>query len=260
MGVAKRNPFATPFSLNPNLTKKKGVKKMRAKTIIFTCIITSFLTSTYVAPSGVSAAPAVMSLVTSSAIVVFTDGTGPVNPRDPDNPTEDSEENPTGTGATGPLTIDYISTISFGTQSVTSTETTYSAQILKPYLQVSDRRGLATGAGWKVQASAALFANGASQTLVGAKITLTSGEALSGTDGSSGGLNTISNVVIKTDETNTAVLTASSGQGVGTWIERWYPTNSGTATANDNVRLTVPPNPPVGSYTATITWSLIDAP
>ncbi len=214
----------------------------------------AFVCSTPFPVTGATASSA-----TSSAIVIFSEGTGPVTPRDPDNPTIDST-NP-GTGASGSLTIDYISPLEFGNQYIDTTKATYSSITLKPYLQVSDRRGVIPGLGWKVQASATAFTHTVNSgiKLTGATIVLKHGEALSGFDASTG-LNPVDNVVITTDGQNVTVLVATTGQGIGTWVERWYPSTPSGAAVNDNVLLTVPANPVSGTYKATITWSLIDAP
>ena len=56
----------------------------------------------------------------------------------------------------GPLSLDYVSSIDFGTQKITMFEKkTYESTSLKPFIQVTDNRG--TGAGWKVTAAACSF-------------------------------------------------------------------------------------------------------
>ena len=81
------------------------------------------------------------------------DPTEPLDPTDPDNPTDEPTHNK------GPLSLDYVSSIDFGTQKINMYEKeTYQSTSLKPFIQITDNRG--TGAGWKVTASASSFNDG----------------------------------------------------------------------------------------------------
>ena len=95
---------------------------------------------------------------------------------DPNNPEDDP------TGNNGPLSLDYVSSIDFGTQKVViNKEQTYESTSLKPFIQITDNRG--TGAGWKVTAAASSFNDGTKDTLSGAVITFNNGEVVSPTTG-----------------------------------------------------------------------------
>ena len=60
-------------------------------------------------------------------------------------------------------------------------------------------------------------------------------------------------------------LTAQKDTGLGTWLNRWFPTLDDSRTfdmeTNDNVTLEIPAGvATVGTHAATITWTLTDAP
>ncbi len=197
----------------------------------------------------------------SNANITFIAGTGPVAPVDPLNPINPLDptdpDNPTDlpTGDTGALTLDYVSSIDFGSHEVSSGTEVYSSISKKPFIQVSDRRG--TGAGWSVSATASKFTDGANESLRGAKITFENGEAVTGSSTSNAPTST-QTVELPTDGTTSAsVMVASSNQGMGTWINRWMASGD----TNEKVSIEVPGgSATVGSHQAKITWKLTDAP
>ncbi len=103
----------------------------------------------------------------SNAVVNFIENTTPTKPVDPENPnpgkpvgpidpTKPGGPNP---GTQGPLSIDFASSLQFGTSKITTTDEVYSAYAqevvsdgvssFRPqYVQVTDNRG--TDAGWKL--------------------------------------------------------------------------------------------------------------
>ena len=200
---------------------------------------------------------ATVSTVTSSATVTFTPGTDVTNPVDPDDPSKPLDPPGQGTGEAGPLSIDYVPNITFGSQTISGSQKVYNAGELKPFVQVTDVRG--TGAGWNVIAKATAFSDGTNESLKGSTITFAGGYALS--SNLSATKPTVSNpVVLTTDSAESTVISASENSGLGTWIDRWYPTET-TATSNDNVTLTVPAGSATAkTHTSTITWTLADAP
>lgn len=206
-------------------------------------------------PNPVSAA--VASTATSSATVTFTPGTEPSSPVDPDDPSKPLDPPGQGTGEAGPLSIDYVPKITFGSQSISSSQKVYNLTELKPFVQVTDIRG--TGAGWNVIAKASAFNDGTADSLKGSTISLKGGYTLSANPSAT--KPTASNpVVLTTDNTESTVMVAAENSGLGTWIDKWYPTET-TATSNDNVTLTVPAgSATANTHTSTITWTLADAP
>lgn len=200
---------------------------------------------------------ATVSTVTSDATVTFTPGTDVTNPVDPDDPSKPLDPPGQGTGEAGPLSIDYVPNITFGSQTISGSQKVYNASELKPFVQVTDIRG--TGAGWNVIAKATAFSDGTNESLKGSTITFSGGYALS--SNTSATKPTPSNpVVLTTDNSEATVISAAENSGLGTWIDRWYPTET-SATSNDNVTLTVPAGSATAkTHTSTITWTLADAP
>lgn len=147
--------------------------------------------------------------------------------------------------------------ITFGSQAISASQKVYNATELKPFVQVTDIRG--TGAGWNVIAKATAFNDGTDDSLKGSTISFVGGYAISAN--SSATKPTPSTpVVLTTDNTESTVLVAAENSGLGTWVDRWYPTET-TATSNDNVTLTIPAGTATAkTHTSTITWTLADAP
>lgn len=218
---------------------------------------------TLIAPTAFAAT----SVGDSNASVNFKAGTGIVNPVDPTDPTLPLDpldpSNPTnpGTGNTGPLTLDYVSSVEFGEQEVSSNEETYSATSRKPFIQVSDRRG--TGKGWSVTATASSFQDeDDASSLAGATLSFQNGESASASTTTSSPTAS-QNVNLPTDGTSIVkVVSAKETEGKGTWINRWFgATPDDTDSLNDNVTLTIPGgSATIGSHEATISWTLSDAP
>lgn len=172
---------------------------------------------------------------------------GPIDPIDPDDNPPSNDP----TGNTGDLRIDYISNIDFGTQTISGKTETYIAE--KPASltesQVSDLRG--TGAGWHLQVNYDTEKPGFTsedKTLSGAELTLPSGTAKSVADNKATPPVT-SEVVVNDAAQN--IMTAAANTGLGTWADEMD-----TA----NVSLKVPSGNLVGDYTATLVWTLSDAP
>ncbi|ELB61621.1 hypothetical protein OKS_03414 [Enterococcus faecium EnGen0047] len=172
---------------------------------------------------------------------------GPIDPIDPDDNPPSNDP----TGNTGDLRIDYISNIDFGTQTISGKTETYIAE--KPASltesQVSDLRG--TDAGWHLQVNYDTEKPGFTsedKTLSGAELTLPSGTAKSVADNKATPPAT-SEVVVNDAAQN--IMTAAANTGLGTWADEMD-----TA----NVSLKVPSGNLVGDYTATLVWTLSDAP
>lgn len=183
-----------------------------------------------------------------------TDPTGPVDPTDPDKPGTGP-----GTEMEGPLSLDYVPEMGFGTQEITGDVETYDLVGLQPYIQVTDKRG--TGAGWKVSVSLTAFNNNDSSKSFDGVIKFKNAETLT-TTGNNSVSPTASNPVTITSGQGEQKLvgTTASNQGMGTWITRWFPTES-EATSNDSVQLTVNTvNVSTDSYKANLNWIISNAP
>ncbi len=82
---------------------------------------------------------------TSKGDITFTEPTNtvePLNPTDPSKPVEPADPENPATGQTGPLTLDVVPELPFGTHEIESGTKTYQVDASKndtPYLQVSDR-------------------------------------------------------------------------------------------------------------------------
>lgn len=205
----------------------------------------------------------------SEAIITFTPGEGqpPVlDPTDPSEPYEPDPEDPTDpqdppTGETGSLTLDFVSSVNFGENPIEAEDVIYESTTLRPFIQVTDRRG--TGEGWKVMAQASNFTTvdeeigETVETLTGAIITFTNGESVSTSQ--SDKPTPADPVTLHTGGQAATVVNATKDTGLGSWITRWFPSDG--KTTNDHVTLEIPAGvATTGTHTATITWTLSDAP
>src|SRR5690625_1855739 len=206
----------------------------------------------------------------SNADIEFTPGEGApevVDPEDPEVSFPDPEDRDDGdpidppTGETGPLTLDFVSSVAFGEHKVDSETAVYESETLRPFIQVTDRRG--TAEGWSVTAQADSIEvdsedEGAEATLPGAALTFSNGEVVS--TGTSDEPVTAAEVVLNTGGDSAQVVTAAVDTGMGKWINRWFPSEDG-AESNDNVTLEIPGGSATqGAHTATVAWTLSDAP
>lgn len=187
---------------------------------------------------------------------------------DPSNPDESFEPNPENpadppdlpTGNIGYLTLDYVSSFSFGSQEISSDTQIYESSVLRPFIQVSDRRG--TAEGWGVTASLSDFTAGSESeegsSLPGARLTLDGGSLQTSVESPSP--YAYQGIELHAGGEEVPVLWANAGTGTGTWTNRWFSSQE-TAERNDNVTLEVPAgSATIGEHSGTITWSLIDAP
>ncbi len=200
-----------------------------------------------------------VSQATNTVVFVYVGSGESIPPVNPDDPTQALQPMEPGTGENGPLSIDYITPISFGNEVISPSSRAYLANTLKPFVQVSDFRG--TGAGWKLQAKLSFFRNGTdTDSLPGAAVHFNNGFSLSENVGFTSPTS-VNSVTLHADNfTISNVVIAYAGTGKGTSVARWYSTNI-MDSQNNNVTLTIPAGiARVGTHTATITWSLINAP
>lgn len=221
-------------------------------------IIGTLLLSTVVL-SGLAATPAFAAEpATTKGDITFTEPTGSVDPVDPTDPTKPVDpvdpENPE-TGQAGPLTLDVVPNLPFGSHEIESGTKSYSVDATQndtPYIQVSDRRGVGTDGqaqGWNVTVSVSDFKNG-EQKLEGAELNF--GTSVIKTVPTNAATSPTNKAVSKLDSTDSAsaIFTASKDQGLGTWLSVYDPAN---------ITLTVP-EAATGTFTADLTWDLTAGP
>ncbi|MGM0215887.1 WxL domain-containing protein [Enterococcus sp. AZ109] len=193
------------------------------------------------------------------------DPTNPVNPIDPVDPTDPNGPNP---GTNGPLSIDYASSLDFGTQKITSTDEVYKAKAQKyldstntektgpNFVQVTDNRGVETG--WNLQVKqTGQFKTADDEELTGAAITFNNGNVVTAsTSAKPAGKTTIN---LAPNNSLTDVMTATDGQGAGTYLLAW---GSDASTGAESIELFVPgaTTKYVKQYTTTFNWVLADTP
>ncbi|EOH89033.1 WxL domain-containing protein [Enterococcus villorum] len=173
----------------------------------------------------------------------------PIGPIDNDD-TPDNSNDPTGN--TGILRVDYISNINFGEQTISGKVETYRASTpkLRTEAQVSDLRG--SGAGWHLQVNYDTekpgFVTTNNQVLKGAELTFPAGTTKSTQDNQSA--QPVANTVIVGNEAQN-IMDATSMTGLGTCVDDMN---------TQDITLKVPSGNMQGDYTATLVWTLTDAP
>jgi hypothetical protein len=196
------------------------------------------------------------------------DTANPVTPKD--NITGESVGN---TGLTqGPLSIDYASSLNFGSHQVSSLNQTYYAQAQEfadgskgpDYVQVTDNTGSNSGWTLTVTEDAAGFTDGSSgnagSKLKGAVITLPQG-TLATTSGSNAGTPKSSGATL-VEGAASKIVTADANQGQGTWVNAFGATSDYTDTSSP-ITLSVPGSSTKNTstpYTTTLTWNLQQTP
>lgn len=162
----------------------------------------------------------------------------------------------------GPLSLDYVSNLQFGSHKISNKVEEYKSETLRPYIQVSDLRG--TGAGWNVEAEISPFTDeSGSESLQGFSIKLNNGNASTSLEADESiKAPTVNDEIILEVNKTANVVTAdpknvgesvNTAQGLGTWVARWLATDD----ENENVTLKVPAgSASAGKHTATITWTL----
>ncbi|EUJ27203.1 cell surface protein [Listeria floridensis FSL S10-1187] len=208
---------------------------------------------------------------TSKGDIIFETNTDPTGPKDPDtdkpiNPTDPDTPTPTA----GPLSIDYVSTLHFGTQKISGNNEVYYAEldkleeipsgtiVNKPnYIQITDNRG--SNAGWKLTVvQDAQFKNGASE-LTGAILKLEN-PTMKSSKKTAGNTPTASAITLTPDGTTSSdAIVAQDQQGMGTWFDTFGADETAGATS---ISLTVPGDTAkvAGKYVTTLTWTLADTP
>ncbi|RZI49397.1 WxL domain-containing protein [Lactococcus kimchii] len=189
----------------------------------------ALLTALLIAGTGVAQVASAATSVdySSDAQVTLTpgDGTNPVDPTDPTKPVVPENPDPsvpTNPGTGGSLSIDFASSLAFGTQKISGQAQTFyaHAQALSDgttrpdYVQVSDLRGTAAGWTLTVTEDAAGFVGASGEALTGA--------TLGYTGAYTAGLTTAPSFVQASGELTPGqaqkVMAANANEGTGTWV------------------------------------------
>ncbi len=211
---------------------------------------------------------------TSNGAVTFEANTDPTKPVDPTNPVDPIKPvdptDPTGPkpGTNGPLSIDYASSLDFGTQKITSTDEVYKAKAQKyldkadaektgpNFVQVTDNRGLESGWVLRVKQNGQ-FKTTENQELTGAAVTFKNGNVV--TNSTSEKPSGQATIKLSPENASTNVMSAANGQGAGTYLLAW---GTDAATGAESIELSVPGSTTkyAKQYKTTFTWTLADIP
>ncbi|MGX6962776.1 WxL domain-containing protein [Vagococcus xieshaowenii] len=174
----------------------------------------------------------------------IVDPTDPENP-DPTTPEITPDEPDKETGQTGPLTIDFVSTLNFGIQKISNSDETYPAfaskstitgsdvKVINPnYVQITDNTGSLAGWTLKVEQTQA-FKDEAEHELEGAKINVSNGAVNSASDTTGIEAKEAFAIEPSTEEKaiSVEVMTASEGHGAGQFF--YLAGNGGTAVTEE---------------------------
>lgn len=223
----------------------------------------------------------------TNGVVEFIPSTDPSKPMDPTNPDSEEDvtpEDPTnpdgkpGAGTSGPLSIDYASSLDFGVNQIANKDITYYANAQKlntekgskytpNYVQITDNRG--TNAGWTLKVKqGGQFSNDTAQhkELTGAQIQFVDPTV---TSNSTAKAPTPANVItLDPKGAESLVMSAKSTEGAGVWIDRWGTAEEITNDQEEKVQknkaisLSIPGGTPKDAvkYSTKLTWSLSDTP
>ncbi|ONN40435.1 WxL domain-containing protein [Enterococcus mundtii] len=199
---------------------------------------------------------------------------GPVSPLDPLEPEVevDPENKPDLPEDQGLLSIDFVSSFNFGSQSISVHDQTYYAQPQRllnedgtvnekeerpNYVQISDRRPETERNGWELAVTQKeQFKGKENQVLNGASISLSNQQVVTAQGGTVPGLQSVSCEIIPGNRR--ILLKAQGNEGIGTWIYRFGDAD----TAKESVALNVPrgANPEATSYSTNLIWELSAVP
>ncbi|MFD1901792.1 WxL domain-containing protein [Enterococcus termitis] len=244
----------------------------------------ALLFSTVLFGTQASAAPGVLPANRDTdAQVKFIEDDSPTDPTDPTDPDPEKPEKPVDPldpdkpvepGTNGPLSLDFASTLDFGTQLISNKNQTYFAkpQYLRDkdgnvdeanpvpnYAQVTDKRGGEKGWALSVKQNGQFKSLKNQKELTGAQITFMNAE--SATVSSSKAPSTVKDTFsLGTDGLGVAenVMAASTGEGFGTWVYRF----GNEETMKESIKLDVPGSTvkEADTYKTTLTWTLTDIP
>ncbi|WP_430536311.1 WxL domain-containing protein [Listeria rocourtiae] len=245
---------------------------LNTKTMMVTVAITTVFAASLIAPNTTIANAAEVGSLNSTGSVTFkaqdsSDGNDPVNPLDPDTPVDPDSTDP---GTNGPLSLDYVSSFDFGTQTISGETKTYTAKLDKMSVggsqidvpnnvQVTDNRGSNTG--WQLTVSEnGQLTDESSRNLDGAEIKIAKATAITKSDSDITAPTVATSIALNPDGTASMVMNAEADQGMGHWIDNF---GADSTEASDAVTLSVPGKSAKyadSAYTTTLTWTLSDTP
>ncbi|MGM0330907.1 WxL domain-containing protein [Enterococcus sp. AZ084] len=205
--------------------------------------------------------------------VIFRYMKNAVNPVDPLNPEieVDPESKPNLPEDQGLLSIDFVSSFNFGSQSISVNDQTYYAQPQRllnedgtvketeerpNYVQISDRRPESERNGWELAVTQQeQFKGKENQVLTGASITLLNQQVVTAQGGTAPELQSVHPLIPGNRQ---RLLKAQGSEGMGTWIYRF----GDAETVKESVALNVPKgaNPEATTYSTKLTWELSSVP
>lgn len=154
----------------------------------------------------------------------------------------------------GALTLEAVSTINYGSQTISVNDAAYiptNPETIK--VVVSDARG--TNAGWKLSGKLNGFKDSAAAaSLPNASLNFKNTQAVTNSDADAP---TPVNAIKLTSGTSTAspFASAATGAGAGTWTFTWPDSENKGVTLNVPAAMAT-----LGKHTSTIDWTLADAP
>lgn len=214
-------------------------------------------------------------ILSESGTVTFQYMTEVVYPKDPLDPEAeaDPENKPELPEDQGLLSIDFVSSFNFGTQTISAQDQTYYAQPQRlmnddqtvneneerpNYVQVSDRRSDDQATGWQLAVTQETqFATAQNKELTGASLSL-SNQQLATSQGGIAPTLQVSETVVLTPGHKRVLLKAGEEEGKGTWIYRFGDRD----TLGESVALDIPigTTAEAAAYSTTFTWELSAVP
>ena len=205
----------------------------------------------------------------ANAIVKKDDGSHIDVPYHPINPEElieiDEDEYPK---TEGPLSINYVSAITFGSQEATGEDTIFKSELSRViyqgkslkvpnYVQVSDHRG--SNSGWRLEVKQSdPFKNGVYE-LNGTELKLSNTKLNSLSGDMTVAPKVVGDLSLSSNDEYQLLIQADKDQGMGTWLIRFGEDNN---EAPESVTLFVPGKSKKvkGHYQTTLFWQLKDTP
>jgi hypothetical protein len=200
---------------------------------------------------------------------VYTkDKMNPVDPLDPEVEI-DPDNKPDLPETQGLLSIDFVSSLNFGSYDISVQDQTYNAQPQKlldeggividgkerpNYIQISDRRPGNERNGWQLAVTQKeQFENDNGHQLVGGRLTFSNQQLVTVQGGKAPSLQVTTPLSLVPGNTRT-LLRAEDLEGTGTWIYRFGDAD----TARESIFLDIPrgANPEATKYTTTLIWEL----
>lgn len=199
--------------------------------------------------------------------------TPPVTPTPPPGITD-----PPGPGTSGPLSIDYASSFSFGQNKITNKNEIYYAeaqgftgglegQYRGNYAQITDNRGTVGGWTLSLKQEGQFTSTSAKnyKTLTGAQIEIKDSTAVSSSEGVE--IPKVTNAKLNPDGNSSIIMSAEAGAGAGTWVDRFgkaeeVEIDGKKVQKNKAITLSIPGKTPkeATQYKTKLTWTLTDTP